>query len=525
MKKIIWVFVVGISLATSVAIYVAGWESLAILLFPVFLLIAVSLADFLQIRDPIRRNFPILGHLRNFSQWIRPQIYQYFVESDTNGKPFSREARYLVYQRAAGAPSNRVFGTQADVYLPGFSWINHSMVPKKALANEPRIQIGGQDGGSVYLASVFNISAMGAVLSNNAILALTNGAKLGGFFHNTGETGIMQAHIEPGGDLVWQIGPQYIHCRSEEGEFNDEKFQELSQIPNVKMIELKLSQGARAGYGRTIPGSFITPQVASTLRIPAGKDLKVPSAHPTFSTPRELLSFLKHLKKLSGGKPVGIKLCVGSQSDFFGLAKAMLEENFVPDFINIDGSEGGSANAPAEFADSVGTPLKEGIVFVHNVLTGFGLRQSTKIMASGKIISAFDIASCIALGADICSSARGMMFALGCVQALKCHANTCPTGVATNSKFLSRGLHVGDKSTKVLNYHKNTIRSFLELIAAAGLDHPNQLRPKHIYQRVSPNVVKSYEELYDFVEDRSFLSGKIPDSYQKAWQESSPNHF
>ena len=457
---------------------------------------------------------------------IRPEINQYFIESNWDGMPFNRERRSVVYQRAKGQLDTIPFGTQSNVYADDYEWINHSLVPKPVLKEEPRVKVGGKACQKPYLASLFNISAMSyGSLSKNAILALNRGAKIGGFYHNTGEGGLSPYHLEPGGDVTWQIGTGYFGCRSKDGKFNPEEFQKRATLPNVKMIEIKLSQGAKPGHGGILPAKKLTPEIVEIRGVEPGKDVLSPPAHSAFSTPEGLLTFVQKLRELSGGKPIGFKLCVGEPREFLSIIKAMLKTGILPDFITVDGAEGGTGAAPLEFSNSVGTPLNEGLTLVHNALVGSNLRDQIRIIAAGKITTGFNMVSKLALGADICNSARGMMFALGCIQALRCNNNTCPTGVATQDPELVQGLVVPDKAQRVANFHKATIHSFLEVIAAAGLSHPTEVRPWHIQRRVSPMQVCNYSEIYGRIEPGSLLNSTAPAPFSRPWTEASAQSF
>ncbi len=471
---------------------------------------AIGLADVLQRKRSILRNYPILAHFRFLFETIRPEIRQYFLESDTDTYPFSRNQRSLVYQRAKKVFDIRPFGTQLDVYADGYEWINHSIVPVEVKGHDFRITIGAGRA-QPYSASVFNISAMSfGALSANAIRALNRGAEIGKFMHDTGEGSISRHHLPddpstPGGDLVWEIGSGYFGCRDDDGHFSAERFAATACLPQVKMIEIKLSQGAKPGHGGVLPGAKVTPEIAAARGVPVGVDCVSPAGHSAFGTPIGLLEFVDQLRRLSGGKPTGFKLAIGHPWEFFGIVKAMLETGIKPDFIVVDGGEGGTGAAPVEFADHVGVPLQEALRLVHNTLVGTNLRSEIKIGASGKIITAFDVARTIALGADWCNSARGFMFALGCIQSQTCHTGTCPTGVATQDPLRQRALVVPDKASRVANFHQNTLRALAELIAAAGLHDPSELKPRHIVRRVSPNKVMLASALLPYLEPGQLL--------------------
>lgn len=476
-------------------------------------IVILGVYDLYQPKHSIVRNYPVVGRLRYFMEDLRPKVYQYFVESDTNGKPFSRLNRSLIYQRAKKENDTIPFGTQLDVYENGYEWLSHSIaaISHTELDEDPRVLVGGPACKKPYSASIYNISAMSfGSLSQNAILALNGGAKLGNFAHNTGEGGISDYHSNPGGDLIWQIGTGYFGCRHHDGSFNYEAFAERSQSEQVKMIEIKLSQGAKPGHGGILPAKKVTPEIARIRLVKEGFDVISPPAHAAFKTPLELVAFVQQLRELSGGKPVGIKLCIGRRSEFFAICKAMSETGIYVDFITVDGGEGGTGASPQEFSNAVGMPLREGVAFVYDVLSGFNLKQHIKIIASGKISSGFDLVKNIALGADLCNSARGMMFALGCIQALECNSNTCPTGVATQDASLMKGLVVEDKRVRVFNFHKLTVESAVELLGAAGLHHTYQLTRAYINRRIAPNVMQSYMESFPYIPEGSLLRTPYP---------------
>ena len=474
----------------------------------VAMLTMVGVRDLMQSRQSIRRNYPLLSHFRFFFEMIRPEIRQYLLEDDTEELPFSRAQRSIIYQRAKGEVDLRPFGTQLNLYADKFEWINHSIAPSHIDSHDFRIKVGGPQCTAPYSASVFNISAMSfGSLSANAVLALNEGARSGGFHHDTGEGSISRYHREPGGDLVWEIGSGYFGCRNPDGSFSEERFIANAMSPQVKMIEVKLSQGAKPGHGGVLPGAKVTAEIAAARGVEIGEDCISPSRHSAFSTPIELLQFVARLREISGGKPTGFKLAIGHPWEWFGIAKAMLETGITPDFIVIDGGEGGTGAAPLEFTDHVGAPLREALMLVHNTLVGIGLRQHIRIGASGKIVTAFDIARTLAMGADWCNSARGFMFALGCIQAQTCHTGKCPTGVTTQDPQRQRALVVPDKATRVAAFHRNTLIALKELIAAAGLQHPDELGPEHIIRRVSSTDVRSLAALHVWARNGELLSG------------------
>jgi glutamate synthase domain-containing protein 2 len=502
------------------------WSGAVWLLPIVLVVVGLGVYDLLQKKQSIRRNFPVAGRLRYLFEAFRPELQQYFVESNSSGRPFSREQRSLVYRRAKNVTDTIPFGTEKDVYAIGYEWMNHSLRAIHPSSEDPRIRIGGPACQQPYDAAVLNVSAMSyGSLSKNAILALSGGAKLGGFYHNTGEGGLSDYHLEGGADICWQIGTGYFGCRNEQGEFDPVRFADKAKHAQVKLIELKLSQGAKPGHGGILPARKVTPEIARIRHVPLGQDVLSPPAHAAFSTPSELCRFIGRLRELSGGKPIGFKLCVGKRREFLAICKAMLETGIAPDFISVDGGEGGTGAAPLEFSNVLGTPLDEALIFVHNALVGIGLRRQVRVIGSGRVISGFDLAHKIAIGADLCSSARAMMFALGCIQAQKCNTNDCPTGVATQDPALVRGLVVSDKAVRVRNYQHNTVRALVELLAASGLKSPEELRPWHILRRVSPTEVHHYGEMYEYLKDRALLSEPVPKSFARAWRAAKASTF
>ncbi len=459
-------------------------------------LLLMGYADYFQTRQGVRRNFPIFGNLRYFFELIRPELQQYFVEDNLNGRPIPRELRSVVYQRAKGDLETVAFGTQRNVYEEGHEWVHHSMLPVKVDEEQLRVLIGGAHCTHPYSASILNVSAMSyGALSSAAITALNIGAREGHFYHNTGEGGISPYH-QNGADLVWQIGTGYFGCRHPDGTFNPDAFLDRARLAQVKMIEVKLSQGAKPGKGGVLPGAKVSPEVASIRMVEVGQDVISPAAHSAFHSPESLLEFLHQLRELSGGKPVGFKFCVGKPHEFMAICKAMVKTGLLPDFITVDGAEGGTGAAPLEFANSLGMPLEEGLVFVIDTLRNFGLREKIKVISSGKVFTAFHMLTKLALGADLINSARGFMLALGCIQALKCNSNHCPTGVATTNPRLTRGLHPASKALRVMRFQRETIHALAEILGAMGLGHPCDLTRADVYRRLSDGVVKSYEELF-----------------------------
>lgn len=472
------------------------------LLFLIFgPIIALGLKDMFDRKHTIMRNYPILGRFRYIMEDLRPKIYQYFIESDTDGAPLNRVARSMVYQRAKKENDTTPFGTPFDINVPGYEWINHSIYPQSSHKNpaELRVTVGGKDCKKPYSLSILNISAMSyGALSKTAIEALNWGAQIGGFAHNTGEGGVSPYHLKHGGDLIWQIGTGYFGCRDAHGNFSAELFKEQAAHPNIKMIEIKLSQGAKPGHGGILPGSKNTSEIAAIRKVTPGTTVLSPPGHSAFKTPQEMMQFISRLRELSGGKPVGFKLCVGNFNELEELAKAMVQTGITPDFITVDGGEGGTGSAPPEFSNSIGMALKDGLIILVNLLMAYDLKKDIKVLCSGKIISGFDIVKMLSLGADACYSARGMMLALGCIQALECHKNKCPTGVATQNPALYKGLIVEEKYMRVKNFHHSTLESVAEILAAAGIDDLSKLRRSHIWRRISFNEIKNYEDLFPY---------------------------
>ena len=490
------------------------------------LLTALGFRDTQQTRHSVLRNYPVIGHLRFLLEFIRPEMRQYFIEGDNEAAPFSRQQRSLVYQRAKGDSDKRPFGTQMDVGAVGYEWINHSLMPTELKRHDFRVLIG-EGRAQPYSASIFNISAMSfGALSANAILSLNAGAKRGNFAHDTGEGSISRYHRENGGDLIWEIGSGYFGCRNTDGSFSEERFTENATQPQVKMIELKLSQGAKPGHGGVLPGPKVTLEIAAARGVEPGVDCVSPASHSAFGTPIEMMHFIERLRTLSGGKPVGFKLCIGHPWEWFAIAKAMLETGITPDFIVVDGAEGGTGAAPVVFTDHVGAPLQEGLLLVHNTLVGLNLRKQVKLGCAGKVITAFDIARMLALGADWCNAARGFMFALGCIQAQACHTGHCPTGVTTQDPQRQRALVVPTKSERVFHFHMNTLMALKELVQAAGLNDPSEITAAHIVRRTAEHSVKLLATLLPFVKPGELLRGEMSQQvFSIYWPMAQANSF
>jgi glutamate synthase domain-containing protein 2 len=524
--KVFWAIVV-----LTIALVALGW------LAPIFwwlaiipgLLVLVGIWDLVQSHHSVLRNYPVIGHLRFLLEDAGPELHQYLVENDTDGRPFDRDTRSLMYRRAKSVPDEKPFGTELDVYREGYTFMMHSIVPHP-LPDDPvasmRITIGGEQCAHPYSASVLNISAMSfGALGQAAIRAMNTGAKMGDFAHDTGEGGLSKYHLEPGGDIIWQVGTGYFGCRTPDGDFDPDLFARNAAHDQVKMVELKVSQGAKPGHGGILPGAKVTQEIADARLVPAGQDVFSPTYHKAFSTPLEMMAFIQQLRELSGGKPVGFKLCIGNPIELMAIVKAMIESDTYPDFIVVDGAEGGTGAAPLEFSDALGAPLVEGLLVVQNTLVGAGIRDRVKIGASGKLVSASAMAQALALGADWCNSARGFMFAVGCIQSQRCNTNRCPVGVTTQNPRLQRALVVPDKAERVRNFHHNTVRALAELIAAMALDHPTQLTPHHVAKRVSERRVLTFGEIHHFFEPNTLVDGAAPERFQHMWECADPSTF
>jgi len=510
----------------SVIVSLQFWPPALWILTVLVPITVVYMHDVFQTSRAILRNYPVIGHFRYLFEMIRPEINQYFIESNLDGTPYNRELRSVAYQRAKKELDTVPFGTQRNVYELGYEWITHSLAATHPSGEPERVLIGDGVCEQPYPAALLNISGMSyGALSKNAVIALNGGAKLGGFCHNTGEGSISPHHLAPGGDLCWQIGTGYFGCRNEDGTFDRALYAERSRNDAVKMIEIKLSQGAKPGHGGILPAKKITQEISEFRNVPFGSDVVSPPAHSAFRNPFEMLEFINELRMLSGGKPVGFKICLGNPSEFLGLCMAMQQEQIFPDFITVDGGEGGTGAAPIEFSNSVGAPLTEGIVMIHNALVGFGIRQPVKLIASGKILTGFDMAKRIAAGADLCNMARGFMFSLGCIQARRCNSNDCPVGVTTQQDKLVKGLVVKDKTTRVANFQQETVQAFRDILGAAGLERADDLTPWHIIRRISQTEVRSYAQIYKYLRPSQLLSDDVPDVYADWLSMASPERF
>jgi Glutamate synthase domain 2 len=513
-----------LTVAAAALLAVSLWFWIGVGIFGALALIGSW--DLVQTRHNLRRNYPLAARIRWIVEAIRPELRQYLFESDTDGRPFAREERALVYERAKSVNDAHPFGTLMDISVDGYEWIAHSVAPRPKAQEPFRIDIGGERCTQPYSSSILNISAMSfGALSANAIRALNLGAQRGGFAHDTGEGGLSPYHRENGGDLIWELGSGYFGCRTENGDFDPDQFARTASLEQVKMVEIKLSQGAKPGHGGMLPGPKVTAEIARTRGVPAGKDCISPSYHKAFDNPVGLLHFVQRLRELSGGKPAGFKLCIGQPIEFMAIAKAMLETGILPDFIVVDGGEGGTGAAPQELSNHVGAPLREGLLLVRNVLVGTGLREHIRIGASGKVTSGFDLALNLALGADWCNAARGFMFALGCVQSLSCHTDRCPTGVATQNRLRQRAIVVPDKATRVANFHRNTVAALAEIVAAAGFDHPQDLTPMHMFQRVGIGRVLSAAQSHELLSPGELLDDGADNSLRDNWRAADPRRF
>jgi glutamate synthase domain-containing protein 2 len=521
-------FALALAAAVALAALVPHTWGSKIVLGVLTALVVLGLYDLVQRSHALLRNYPITGHFRWLSEAVRPEIRQYFVEGENDATPFSRSQRSLVYARAKNEGSERAFGTQLNVYQRGYEFIAHSTRPAKvADPRSFRVEIGGPQCTRPYSASIFNISAMSfGSLSANAIRALNKGAQIGGFAHDTGEGSISRYHREHGGDLIWEIGSGYFGCRTTDGQFDPEAFAAKAADDQVKMIEIKLSQGAKPGHGGILPGAKVTSEIAAARGVAEGVDCNSPARHGAFSTPIEMMQFIGQLRALSGGKPVGFKLCIGHPWEFMAIVKAMLATEITPDFIVIDGAEGGTGASPLEFMNHVGVPVREGLLFACNTIVGASLRDRIRVGAAGKVVSAFDIASLMALGANWTNAGRGYMFALGCVQSLICNTNQCPTGVATQDTLRQRALVVEDKAQRVANFHRNTMLALSEMIAAAGLEHPSEIGPHHLVRRLGEAEISLFSQLHVFLDPGELVEGRRKRRfYGHAWDLARPDSF
>jgi glutamate synthase domain-containing protein 2 len=522
-RWIFYVVAIGAAIAVVAAMYVtpnAAW------FFAVLLpLIAIGIADIAS-HNNVLRNYPVIGHIRYAMEFISPEIRQYFLEDDKSGRPFNRQQRNLIDTVADGHPDTHPFGTEYDIGDSGYRFALHTIDVKEVRDDAARVTIGGAACRQPYNSSRLNISAMSfGALSARAVLAMNKGAKLGGFAQDTGEGGLAPYHLKYGADVIWEIGSGYFGCRTAEGRFDDAQFETKANLDAVKMIEVKLSQGAKPGHGGLLPGAKVTREIAEIRNVPQGEDCLSPAAHSEFSTPKGLLQFVARLRSLCGGKPVGFKLCIGRRSEFLGICKAMLETGIRPDFITIDGAEGGTGAAPIELSDSIGSPIAEALAFAHSALLGCNLRDDLRLIASGKIVNGFDMLCMIALGANVCNVARPMMFAVGCIQAMRCHTGKCPTGVTTQDPRRAKAIDVDAKALRVRNYHDATIKSFLTLVGVVGATHPDELSAEMIWRRQANEEPKTFAEIYDYLPRGALLRESVPAPYARDWATASATHF
>ena len=521
------IFYVTSGVALVLVFFLAlAWPVLWWLFLIVVFFTLLGLYDIFWSPHNVLRNYPVIGHLRYALEFISPEIRQYFIETNENGKPYNRLQRLLVQARSSGTVDTQPFGTQFDLMETGFTRGSHSLAPKKVDPKESRLTVGGPDCTKPYSASRLNISAMSfGALSPNAIHALNAGARRGNFAHNTGEGGLSPYHLAGGGDIIFQVGTGYFGCRTHDGHFDEEKFIKIAERDVVKMIEIKLSQGAKPAHGGVLPAAKVDEEISRIRGVPMGRDVISPPAHTTFDSPRGLIQWVARLRELSGGKPVGFKLCVGSRHEFMGIVKAMIDTGITPDFITVDGAEGGTGAAPPEFTNKLGVPINEGLSFVHSCLVGAGLRYRIRVIASAKVVTGFDMIEKIALGADMCNMARPMLFALGCIQAVRCNTNTCPTGIATQDRSRAEAVDVELRQKRVAKFHEATVESFLDLVGAMGLETPEDLTPAHIHQRVADETEKSYSAIHEYLDNGELLGKKIRASYKNHWDKASADAF
>ena len=484
----------------------------------------VGVYDLVQRRHAILRNYPIVGHARFMLEAIRPELQQYFIERNYDGRPFDRDTRTSVYERAKGVKDEQAFGTERDVAEPGYEWLLHSTHPLDPPKDPPRVLVGGPDCAHPYEMALLNVSAMSfGALSAAALTALNRGAAKGGFAHDTGEGGLTEYHLQ-GADVVWEIGTGYFGARTKDGGFDAAQFREKAANDAIKCVSLKLSQGAKPGIGGVLPGMKVTAEIANARGVPQGQTCVSPPGHKVFSTPRELIRFIIQMRALAGGKPAGFKLCVGTRHELLAICKAMIEEGTAPDFIVIDGAEGGTGAAPAEYEDHMGTPLTEGLMMVHNALVGCGLRDRVRLAATGKVATGSDIVKRLAQGADYTNAARAMMMAVGCIQSQECHLNTCPVGVATQDPKRARALVVPDKTERAYRYQRATVAEAQRLIGSMGLHAPGDVTPHHLVRRVDHVTSKSYAELFEWLSPGQLLDDP-PESWEADWRRADPDSF
>ncbi|MDF1795540.1 MAG: FMN-binding glutamate synthase family protein [Coxiellaceae bacterium] len=518
------------SLICLIAILVCGyfWPWVYYFFIPWVPITLIGVYDIHWSKHLVTRNYPVIGHLRYMFEFIRPEIQQYFIATNQSGRPYNRETRTMVYDRAAKEEGVLPFGTQQDITTIGYESANHSMAPKKVPHEQSRIQLGGEFCKQPYCASRMNISAMSfGALSGRAVRALNLGAKLGNFMHNTGEGGLSKYHLKEGGDICWQLGTGYFGCRTKDGNFDPDLFTEKANLEVVKVIEIKISQGAKPSHGGLLPGAKVSKEIAEARLVEPGQDCDSPPGHREFSTPIELLEFVQRLRDMSNGKPVGFKFCLGRRGEFMAIVKAMLETGILPDFITVDGAEGGTGAAPVEFSDYLGAPINEGLVFVTSALIGANLRDKIRVIASGKVATGFDLITKIALGADMCNVARGMLFAVGCIQATRCNTNTCPTGITTQDPVRQKAIKIEASGDMVRNFHDGTIDSMLAIAGAMGLDDLKGLNPTMIMRRGANELSVPYDVLYHYLRPGELIenSHHLHPIYKRYWEAARPDTF
>lgn len=519
-------FVISIGGMLLVGLVAFVWPPILWALLVLVPFILIGIYDLTVAKHNVLHNYPVIGHLRYLFEFISPELRQYFIETNENGRPYNRIVRELVYARAKDEDDTLPFGTQAEIMSVGYARANHSLAPKTVDPSEGRITLGSKACRQPYSASRLNVSAMSfGALSTNAIRALNAGAKLGGFAHNTGEGGLSDYHLQEGGDLFWQIGTGYFGCRTKDGHFDAAKFRDNAAHDQVRALEIKLSQGAKPSHGGVLPAAKVDEEIARIRGVEPHKDVISPPAHSAFSTPIGLLEFVQQLREESDGKPVGFKLCIGNRWEFLAICKAMRETEILPDFITVDGAEGGTGAAPVEYSDRLGVPVNEGLTFVRNSLIGADLRDDIRLIASGQVATGFDMVQKMALGADMCNAARAMLFAVGCIQALSCNTNTCPTGIATQDPVRARAVRVSKKKYHVANFHRRTMESFLEIVGAMGHAHVSEIGPEHIFRRDANERERDFIHLYPALSAGELLQSTLPDAFAEDWARASAHHF
>lgn len=517
----------GLAVITAVSVLLlvltGPWWWIAVVIFGA--LLAVAIFDVVQKKHSILRNYPVLGHMRYALEYIRPELQQYFIERNYDGRPYDRDTRSIIYERAKGTNQEQAFGTERDVNEVGYEYLVHSTAPLEPPADPPKVRIGGPDCTQPYDMALLNVSAMSfGAISSNAVLAMNKGAAMGGFAHDTGEGGLTEYHLRNGGDLVWELGSGYFGARTKDGQFDPKMYEEKAAHDSVKCLSLKLSQGAKPGIGGVLPAGKVTAEIAQARHVPEGEKCVSPAAHKVFSTPRELVGFMTTMRELGKGKPVGFKLCVGSRTDVLALCKAMVAEGVTPDFIIVDGAEGGTGAAPMEYEDHMGTPLTEGLMMLHNALVGTGLRDRIRIGASGKVATGTDIIKRIIQGADYTNAARAMMMATGCIQSQRCHTNECPVGVATQDPRRARALDVADKSLRVQRFQEATVQEAARMMASMGVSGPTHLAPHMLRRRLNPMNTRSYADLYNWLEPGELLA-QAPVDWADDWAQANADSF